>query len=324
VNGYSFRRRWRFVLILAESLVAVYVVSCGGGSSGSSSPGPAGPQGFSISASPSNQSIGRGQSAAVTVSVIPQGGFEQTISVAIDGLPAGVIASPGSPFTMGIAGQSVSFTVSPAAAIGSSTITFHGSGGGLSSAASVTLSITQATSQNRTTFVRTDETPLGLVFDAAHQTIFSSALALNCVDVIPLASQQVAQCIPVSGPIGLSMSADGTEILVGTEVGMVDWINTTSLQVVRRDVIPSATQSQGAIQGVFPAQAYQAANGKVLLFSTWGYDFFSNFTQSVGVVEWDPVAGTSTVRTDSGGGGVVSTSADHTKLLVAGGSGERI
>src|SRR5207249_1881855 len=48
-------------------------------------------------------------------------------------------------------------------------------------------------------------------------------------------------------------------------------------------------------------------------------DLVGTFNQSVGLVEWDPVAGASTMRSDSGGGGLVSTSADHSKLLVAGG-----
>jgi len=34
------------------------------------------------------------------------------------------------------------------------------------------------------------------------------------------------------------------------------------------------------------------------------------------VVQWDPVAGTSTLRHDEGGGGLVSMSADHSKILI--------
>jgi hypothetical protein len=74
--------------------------------------------------------------------------------------------------------------------------------------------------------------------------------------------------------LGLSLSSDGTKVLVGTQVGMVAWIDTTSLQVVETDVIPQLPQGGNLGAGqtyVSPAQAFQAANGKILLFSNWGY-----------------------------------------------------
>jgi hypothetical protein len=70
---------------------------------------------------------------------------------------------------------------------------------------------------------------------------------------------------------------------------------------------------------VVAAQAYQAANGKVLLFSNWGWlDLLGGGFQPSLVVQWDPVAGTSTLRHDEGGGGLVSMSADHSKILIGG------
>jgi hypothetical protein len=164
------------------------------------------------------------------------------------------------------------------------------------------------------------------VYDPAHQQLFASALHLNCVDVISLVTEEVVQCIPVSGALGLSLSSDGTKVLVGTQVGVVAWIDTGSLQVVEQDVIPQLPQGGSIVAGqtyVWPAQAFQAANGKILLFSNWGYtDLYGDggeFQESA-LVEWDPVAETSALRADSGGGGVVSMSADHSKILIAGGS----
>jgi hypothetical protein len=261
------------------------------------------------------------------LSVSALNGFNQSISVSVTGLPTGVTSVPSSPFTVNSSGQSVTVTVSSSAGLGSSTITFEGSSGSLQSSAQVTFAVTQGPPglpNDRTSFIRTDDTPLAVVYDSVHQNIYASALHLNCVDVISEVTQQVIQCVPVSGALGLSMSTDGTKVLVGTQVGVVAWIDTASLQVVESDIIPQLPQSitiQPGMTYVPPAQAYQAANGKVLLFSNWGYmNLYGDEFQGASTVEWDPVAETSVLRTDSGGGGVVSTSTDHTKILVAGGS----
>ena len=225
---------------------------------------------------------------------------------------------------MTTSGESITLAASSSAALGSSTLTFNATSGSLQSSAQATISITQGASgpsANRTTQVRTDDTPQAVVYDPVHKLIFASALDLNCVDVIPMATQLVTQCIPVSGALGLSLSADGTEVIVGTAIGVVVWIDTSTLQVVRRDTIPQIPNPQfgNGFGYVTAAQAFQAASGKVLLFSSSGCCSVGTFNQSVGVVEWDPVAGTSTVRTDSGGGGIVSTTSDHSKILVSGG-----
>jgi DNA-binding beta-propeller fold protein YncE len=174
---------------------------------------------------------------------------------------------------------------------------------------------------DRTTFVRTDDTPLSVAYDPVHNLLFATALHLNCVDVISSLTAQVVKCVPVSGALGVSLSADGSKVLVGTQVGIVAWIDTISLQVVKRDTIPQIPQGRFTLQGstyVSAAQAYQAANGKVLLFSNWGLkDLYGNF-QSATLVEWDPSSNTSTVVSNAGGGGLVSVSADHQKILIAG------
>jgi hypothetical protein len=319
------RRLIRCFLPLADSLLVLTLSSCGGGSSSSGpGPGPGPSPSFSISVTPQNQSVGVGQSATLTLSVSAVSGFNQAIQVSVTGLPNGVTSSPASPFSMTISGQPVTLAAASSASIGSSTVKFNATSGSLSSSAQAQISVVQelpGLSNNRTSFVRTDDTPGAVLYDPVHQLIFASALDLNCVDVIPLATQQVAQCIPVSGALGLSLSADGTQVLVGTQVGVVAWIDAASLRVVRRDVIPQIPNPLfGAGFGFVSAtQAFQVSNGKVLLFSLPGCCDVGTFIQSVGVVEWDPVAGTSTARTDSGGGGVVSTTLDHSKLLVAGG-----
>jgi hypothetical protein len=169
--------------------------------------------------------------------------------------------------------------------------------------------------------VRTDDTPLSVTYDPVHNLVFASALHLNCVDVISPITAQVIKCVPVSGALGVSLSSDGSKVLVGTQIGIVAWIDTTSLQVVRRDTIPQIPQGTFTLQGstyVSAAQAYQAANGKVLLFSNWGLEDLSGNFKSATVVKWDTVSNTSTLVPNAGGGGLVSISADHQKILIAG------
>ena len=198
-----------------------------------------------------------------------------------------------------------------------------GTSGSVQSSARVSLSVVPpqpGSPNNRTDFVRTDDTPLAVVYDPVHKQVFSSALHLNCVDVISLATASVVKCVPVSGALGLSLSADSSQVLVGTQVGQLAWIDTTSLQVVRRQAVPVSSGSPAGSNYVGSAQAYEAANGKVLIFAYWGYgDLYGNFLSAPDpVVEWDPIAGTSTPRPESMGGGLVSVSADHSKILIGG------
>jgi hypothetical protein len=73
------------------------------------------------------------------------------------------------------------------------------------------------------------------------------------VVVISPTTSQIIKSIPVPAPVGLSLTADNTRVLVGSFSQQVTWIDTTSLQVVERDTIPQlsqATQLPGC--GYFP------------------------------------------------------------------------
>ena len=241
------------------------------------------------------------------------------------GLPSGVTATPASPFTITTNGQQVTLTASTSAPLGTATIGLTGTSGNLTSFASETLRVTPTPPghpNNRTSFVRTDDTPLAIVYDPVHQLIFASALHLNCVQVISPASQQVIKSIPVPAPVGLSFSSDGTQILVGTRVGEVAWIDTGSQQVVQWDTVPQLQQIPGFVGGsnyLSPLQVFQAANGKVFLFPDFGMSAVSpEYTPPASVAEWNPSGGTTKIRPDAGSGDVVSISADHSKILMAG------
>jgi len=173
---------------------------------------------------------------------------------------------------------------------------------------------------DRTTFARMEDTPPAVVYDSTHQMIFASAPSLNCVDAISPVTAQVIQCIPVSAPTSLSLSPDNSRLLVGTRTNQVIWIDTTQLQVMERDTVPQLPPDPNTIsidQYVQAVQAFQAANGKYLIITDVDFDS-PQTTNPYTTVEWDPVAGTTSLRHDSGGGGQVSLSADHSKIVFGG------
>jgi hypothetical protein len=326
------RSTFRSPLFLLAPVIMLVLIGCGGGSSNSSenSSVPEGPS-FSFANVPQHVSIGQGGVASIQLNIVsPASNF--TVRCSAEGLPSGVTASFSPNPVAANTAVIMTLTASSNAPISGDAF-FNVSGistGGQTATASLGINVELSSSHasnNRTSFVRTEDTPRALVYDPTHNLIFSSALELNCVDVISVATQQVIKCVPVSGALGVSLSADNSRVLVGTQTNQVAWIDTSSLQVVERDVIP---QVASGVSGCFftagysnyplTTQAFQAANGKVLLFSDWGYlDLSSagNFDlNSSTIVEWDPIAQTSSIRMC--GGGVVSVSADHSKILIGG------
>src|ERR1700723_4120916 len=83
---------------IAVSL-AVALGGCGGGNSRGGG-GTTGPQpSFTLSASPSNPSVGQGGLVTTTITVVPQNGFSGSVGLAATGLPAGVSAAVNAPST---------------------------------------------------------------------------------------------------------------------------------------------------------------------------------------------------------------------------------
>jgi len=95
-------------------------------------PPPPGPD-FSVSASPVSASAVLGNvTSAVTISVAPERGFNNSVNITLQGLPQGVDSTPSSFSLNPGASQSVAFSVSPSAAVGTFPVTVLGTSGGLS------------------------------------------------------------------------------------------------------------------------------------------------------------------------------------------------
>ena len=124
---------------LACTLSALTLLaSCGGGGV-TPPPPPPGPD-FSVTVSPVSASAVLGNpTSAVMISVAPEHGFNASVDMSLQGLPQGVDAAPPSFSLTPGASQSITFAVSPSAAVGVFPITVLGSSGSLSHSTSMTL-----------------------------------------------------------------------------------------------------------------------------------------------------------------------------------------
>lgn len=122
---------------------------------------------------------------------------------------------------------------------------------------------------NQTSYLRTDDTPQSIVYDAVHQQIFSSDYFLDRVDVVSTATRQLVKSIPVLNPSGLALTMDGSQVLVGSDTQQVQAISTSSLQIVNRWLLSPISGSRYGIQTPFPL-----ADGTVA-FRPSGYSVLS-------------------------------------------------
>jgi DNA-binding beta-propeller fold protein YncE len=122
---------------------------------------------------------------------------------------------------------------------------------------------------NQTSYLRTDDTPRSIVYDAAHQQIFSSDYFLDRVDVVSTATRQLVKSIPVLNPSGLALTIDGSQVLVGSDTQQVQAISTSSLQIVNHWLPTPISGSTYGIQTPFPL-----ADGTVA-FRPSGYSVLS-------------------------------------------------
>ena len=129
-----------FTWIRAVSLLAGIAILAGCGGSSST---PALPPDFTLTVSPQSVSVPIGiGGGTVQISVQPQNNFNQSVSVSLQGLPAGAITVPASPFNVN-PGTSQTVTVSAARGVSPSvsTISVQASSGTLSHSGNFSISV---------------------------------------------------------------------------------------------------------------------------------------------------------------------------------------
>jgi hypothetical protein len=101
-------------------------------------------QNFTLSATPSSQTVPQGTSAAYTVAVAPSGGFTGAVALSASGLPAGatVTFNPTSITTSGSSAMTV--TTASTTPLASSALTIKGTSGGVTQTATAKLAVTSS------------------------------------------------------------------------------------------------------------------------------------------------------------------------------------
>jgi glycosidase len=135
-------KKTRPLLAVAICCFTLLVAGCGGGSSNQQPPPPS----FTLTASPSSVLVSQNStSVPVELTVQGQNGFQGTVSVSVQGLPAGVTASPAFPLSINAGGnQPATLTLAATVARGNYNLTFAGTSGALSSNAPLLLTASGA------------------------------------------------------------------------------------------------------------------------------------------------------------------------------------
>lgn len=233
--------------VLLLICLPVVCSGCGGGAA-STPPPPLSPD-FSIAFAANSVAVQQGAaSSAISLSVTAQNGFSGSVQVALSGLPSGVAASPGSPFSVAAgASASLLFSAAATASTGNFTVSATGTSGSLSHSASLTLTIQAGGVANlpRTSYARTDaqaafDDPAGeprhrhIVYDPAHQLVFVANRAMNRVEVFSATTGSRTAEISLPGASSVDLSPDDSTVWAGTVTEQIVAIDTSTLQVKAR------------------------------------------------------------------------------------------
>jgi hypothetical protein len=96
---------------------------------------------FTVSATPSSESVVVGSSATYTVSIAAQNGFNGTVALSASGLPSGATASFNPASISGSGSSTLTVATASSTPLGASTLTITGASGSLSHTANVTLTV---------------------------------------------------------------------------------------------------------------------------------------------------------------------------------------
>jgi len=284
---------------------------------------------FSIHVSPTGLSLTPGTSATVQVSLTANSGTAPQLFVSVSGPPNSAGINMGLPQTFLTPTNPVSFFINPtslAQPLQNFPIVIT-AGDNLvnplnSSAFTLPLTVSVPFSSNttptRSTFVRTDQSPIGMVYDQSRKLLFVSVEILNEVLVLSSVDGHQVASVPVNYPAGIDESADGSAIyVVSPYFGGVTIIDPNFFQVVGHTSVPKSVSGSDFPLSFFSVDTL--SDGKVMLFLA-ARDEFAILPP---IYLWDPKANSfaniGPPLSSSGlfpSTGLIQRSADHSKVLL--------
>ncbi len=275
---------------------------------------------FSITAAPNSVSLTPGSAKTVQVTLSADAGTSPSIIVGIPDMPANYgirVTSPGglltvdNPLTFGVYAGGLaqplqSFPI-VLTAIDNSTANTNVAVVPLT----VSVPFQSSTSLPRSTFVRTDHSPTGLVYDQRRKLLFVSVEVSNEVAVFSSIDGHRVASIPVPYPAGIDESTDGSAVyVVSPYFTNITTIDPNLFQVVRQTRLP---QISGVVQTAFQVAAL--SSGDVMILLSVNQD-----PNGPPAYIWNPSTNT---FAGIGRGSLfsfyagISRSADHSKILVS-------
>src|ERR1700722_8570790 len=279
---------------------------------------------FAIQISPTNLSVSPGSLTSVHIALTANPGTSPSLYANVSGAPSGSGVTVNPPEFLLSPSNPVSFSVG-VAALAQPLQNFPlqiwaSDNSGNTSAVILPLSVNVPSislAPTRSTFVRTDNSPTGAVYDAARKLVFVTVQSLNQIKVFSSLDGSLVATIPdVEQPSGIDETADGSEVIVGAQSAYLTVIDPNLLKVVKKVRTPLVPNlPAGETDYYFMLQPATLANGKVLFIAQHGY------TTEMHAFLWDPVAGTMTLDEFPEAIAYAQTlmrSEDHSKVLVYG------
>jgi hypothetical protein len=134
-NTVSQLNYWGVIAAVGSDTVCNFTLGTSGG----------GTPDFSLTASPSSQTVVQGNSASYTVNVSAINGFNGTVALSASGLPAGASAMLTPASVIGAGASTLTVATASSTPAGSYTVTITGTSGSLTHTATVSLTVTQQT-----------------------------------------------------------------------------------------------------------------------------------------------------------------------------------
>jgi len=278
---------------------------------------------FAIQVNPTSLSLDPGSLANVQISVTANPGTSPSLLTNVSNPPSGSGATVNGPQFLLSPSNPVNFSVA-VAALAQPLQNFplqvsasDNSGNTREVILPLSVTVPSATlGPTRSTFVRTDNSPTGAVYDATRKLVFVTVQSLNEVKVLSSIDGHLVATIPTEQPIGIDETVDGTKVIVGAQSAYVTVIDPNLLQVVQKVRTPPVPNPPaGETDYYFLPQPATLSNGKVLFVAQHGY------TTEGHVFLWDPIAGTMTLNDFPQAityAQTLTRSGDHSKVLVYG------